>query len=85
MKVFRVPEAERESLKKMGVEKPSDLYAYCRSCFKLMENRATAIQLMRGTLISQMRAAGVSITVAESQADKFCNKLLSATPETPSS
>jgi hypothetical protein len=85
MRVFQVPESEREIIKKMGAETPQDLYAFCRSCSRLMENKGKAIQLLRGTMISQLRAAGVATSVAEKVVDKFCNKLLAATPETPRS
>lgn len=85
MKVFRVPHSEQETLKKMGVEQPKDLYAICQACSRILENKGTAVQLIRGTIISQFRAAGVSIAVAEKLAESFCNKLVAATPEAPNS
>ena len=85
MKVFRVPSSEQETLKKMGVEKPKDLYAICQACTRIMGDKGTAIQLIRGTIISQFRASGVSIAVAERLAEKFCSKLVAATPEVRSS
>ena len=85
MKVFRVPRSEQETLKRMGVENPKDLYTICQACSKIIENKGTAIQLIRGTIISQFRGAGVSIAVAERLADNFCSKLVAATPEAPNS
>jgi hypothetical protein len=85
MRVFQVPRSEQETLRKMGTEKPQDLYAICQACSRILENKGTAVQLIRGTIISQFRAAGVSIAVAERLAEEFCKKLIAATPEAPNS
>lgn len=85
MRVFRVQRSEQETLKKMGVEQPKDLYAICQACSRILGNKSTAIQLIKGTIMFQFRAAGVSITVAEKLAESFCSKLVAATPEAPNS
>ena len=85
MKVFKVPQSEQATLKKMGIENPQDLYAICQACSRILENKGTAVQLIKGTIMFQFRAAGVSIAVAEKLAEEFCKKLLAATPKAPNS
>lgn len=80
MTLFKVKESEIKALRKMSGGEPPTEVALCKPCASLMSNKETAIQLIRGTLITGFRASGVSISRAESAADAFCKKLVESTP-----
>ena len=84
MSVFKVTEAEAAVLTKMsgGGEAPKEI-ALCKPCSRLMTNKDTALQLIRGTIVAGFRASGVHTRMAEASADFFCKKLADATPKTP--
>jgi hypothetical protein len=72
-KVFVLTASEKEGLRKMGVTPPARQY-YCRPCFRILENPASAVELMKGVLQAQAQALGASN--AEEAANKFKAKLL---------
>lgn len=72
--VFVLTTAEKESLRKMSAVPPPDRQYYCRPCFRILENPASAVELMKGVLQAQAQALGASN--AEEAANKFKAKLL---------
>lgn len=85
MTLFKLEVNEMRAMSRMsGKEAPTEI-ALCHPCSKLMSNKETAVQLIRGTLIAGFRASGVTILRAEAAADAFCNRLISATPTSKSS
>ena len=82
--VFKVESSEAASLSRMnpGGEVPKEV-AVCKVCARLMQNKATALQVIRGTLVSGFRAAGVPLSRAEAAADLFCKKLSDRSNTTP--
>lgn len=80
MILFKLEVNEMHVMSKMSGREASTEIALCRPCSKLMSNKETAVQLIRGTIIAGFRASGVSILRAEAAADAFCTKLVSATP-----
>jgi hypothetical protein len=81
MTLFKLDANEMRVMSEMsGTEAPMEI-ALCRPCSKLMSNKETAVQLIRGTIIAGFRTSGVSIFRAEAAAAAFCNKLVSATPK----
>jgi len=83
MNIYKVSEAEAAALVKMSGEEAPKEIALCKPCARLMLNKESAIQLLRGTLIAGFRASGVPTRNAEALADSFCKKLADATPNTP--
>ena len=84
MTTFKVTAAEAAALTKMsgGGEAPKEV-SLCKPCARLMNNKDTALQLLRGTIVAGFRASGVHTRMAEASADLFCKKLADATPKTP--
>jgi len=83
LEVFKVKETETAAIARMSGGKVPFEVALCKPCARLMSNKDTALQLIRGTLVAGFRAYGVSISKAEAVADAFCKKLADATPNTP--
>ena len=69
-------------MKKRG-QTPQEHYYYCRPCFRLLENPATAVELMKGVVQAQAQALGA--VNAEEAAEKFKARLLSRMNLKPSS
>lgn len=72
-KVFTTTPEEKATLKKMG-QTPQEHYYYCRPCFRILENPATAVELMKGVVQAQAQALGAGN--AEQAAEKFKARLL---------
>ena len=83
MEVFKVKEDESAALSRMSGGEFIQEVALCKPCAHLMVNKDTALQVIRGTLVANFRAYGVSISKAEAAADAFCKKLADATPNKP--
>lgn len=84
--LFKVKPMEVNALAKIsgGGEVPKEV-AVCKGCSSLVSNKGSALQILRGTLISGFRAAGVPLSRAEAAADAFCKKLADASSNTTTS
>lgn len=82
-KAFRPSKAERAHLIKMGEKQPQEVYFYCRPCMRVLENPASAVELMRGVVHTYARALGA--VNADEVADRFKNRLLAKTKTKPAS
>lgn len=56
--MFTTTPEEKAYHKKMTGQTLSDRIGYCKPCYRLMENPVTAVQMMRGVVEVQLRAAG---------------------------
>jgi len=59
---------------------PLEEYPYCKTCWKVMQNPATATDLMRGIAYAHLQASGV--LTASQLADQYKQALLSQTRKT---
>jgi len=59
-KAIPTTKADRAQLLKMGEKTPQVVYHYCRPCLRILENPATALDLLRGMMRIYAQAAGAS-------------------------
>lgn len=63
-----------------GGQNPSKDFVYCKPCYRLLQNPLAGAELMRGTLLANLRASGVPDP--ERVADAYYKWLLTrASPE----
>jgi len=73
-RAFKPTKAERANLIKLGETNPQEVYYYCRPCMRVVENPASAIELMRGVVRNYAQAFGVPN--ADGFADRYKARLL---------
>jgi len=76
--VLHLTEAEKALARKSG--KAPDEYVYCKPCHRILQTPLAGAELIKGTLVVNLKAAGVPN--AEEMADKYFRFLLKrAAPE----
>lgn len=71
--ILVLTDIEKAQLKKAGRDAPEEI-AYCRPCFRLMNDQRSAVDLMTGTFAARLRAVGVAN--ADQLAEQFKKRLL---------
>lgn len=74
--IMVLTEQEKAQIRKVG-QTPQEEVAYCRPCHRIMTDPQSALDLIKGTLILRLRAAGVQN--AEQVAEKYRVALLAKT------
>ena len=68
--------AERDQLRKVGMNPPPSTLFYCKPCWNLLKNPEQAAQLMKGMAQQHLQHAGMPHDQAEKMAEAYRQELL---------
>jgi len=73
--------AERDTLRKMGIDPVPTTLFYCKPCWNLLKNPERAAQLMKGMAQQHLQQSGLAHAEAEKLAEEYRQKLLKRAQE----
>ena len=74
-------EEEKKFVLLSSGEEPPDEYTYCKPCYRILQDRLSGAELLKGSFLLNLKAAGVPDP--EAAADRYFKLLLKKAAKSP--